>query len=99
MEKYSKLWTQFETQSLAFGLLRKALYPTYLVRGYLGCICIYKPTLDQYNPTKLLTIQISASESKNQCGFFQKSPQEWLMVGGDDAWKIVELVKGLLPKD
>lgn len=30
---YSSSWSEFEVQSLAFSILRKALYPKYLVRG------------------------------------------------------------------
>jgi hypothetical protein len=93
---YSKLWTQFETQSLAFGVLRKALYPTYLVRGYHGKIVIYRPTQDEYNPIPVLTVTVSASESKAQSGFFRKEDNEYLLIGGGDAWNIANLVKPLL---
>lgn len=30
---YKKGWTEFEVQSLAYSILRKALWPKYLVRG------------------------------------------------------------------
>lgn len=93
---YSTLWTQFETQALAYGLLRKALYPTYLVRGYLGKLVIYKPTADKRNPVQLLTINVSASESKDQCGFFKKGEKEYLLVGGDDCWNLADRITSLL---
>jgi hypothetical protein len=93
---YSKLWTQFETQSLAFGLLRKALYPNYLVRGDAEAIYIYQPTADTNNPTLLLTIYVVASTSKDSSGFYQMSDSVYRMIGGDMAYKAVELVKGVL---
>lgn len=30
---YKKQWSEFEVQALAYGILRKNLYPKYLVRG------------------------------------------------------------------
>ena len=30
---YSHSWTEFEVQALAYGILRKALYPEFIVRG------------------------------------------------------------------
>jgi hypothetical protein len=96
MNNYSKLWTQFETQSLAFGILRKALYPTYLVRGYVGKIVVYRPTADQLHPEKLLTIHVQASDSVDKQGFSVSGEQECTLVGGNTAYKIVEHVKPLL---
>lgn len=99
MEFYSKLWTQFETQSLAFGILRKNLYPKYLVRGYNGYINILRPTENQFKPEKVLTIHVTASDSKAQCGFFQREDKtEFLLVGGDGAYKINEFIKPYLPE-
>jgi hypothetical protein len=88
---YKKTWTQFETQSLAFGLLRKALYPKYLVRGDLGFITIYRPTADAKNPEKLLTIHVIATDTDKQSGFYP-SKDGYTLAGGDMAWKVVELV-------
>lgn len=96
MEKYSKVWTQFETQSLAFGLLRKALYPKYLVRGDLGVITIYRPTADVMNPDKLLKVYVMATDTGAQSGFYPNNDGGWVLAGGDTAWKVVSLVKPLL---
>ena len=93
---YKKQWTQFETQSLAFGLLRKALYPKYLVRGDTGVITIYRPTLDKQNPELCLTIRVKASESIIESGFFKVDENEYHMVGGDQAYKAADLVLPLL---
>lgn len=92
MKKYSSLWTQFETQSLAFGLLRKALYPQYLIRGDFGKIEIYKAMLDKNNPLHVLTLNVHASTKKEDDGFFQLSENEFNLVGGQSAKNIVMLV-------
>ena len=96
MEKYSKVWTQFETQSMAFVKLRMALYPEYLVRGYPMQIVIYKPTVDQNNPVKLLTIQVRSSSNKDEVGLFPKGDKEVLLIGGDAAWQVADLIKPYL---
>lgn len=96
MNKYNKLWTQFETQSLAFGILRKQLFPTYLVRGYPGRIVVYKPTVDQNNPTQLLTIHVQASVAVDQQGFVKTGENEYTLTGGNFSYKIAELVTPLL---
>lgn len=92
MEKYTTLWTQFETQSLAFGLLRKALYPAYLVRGDFGKITIYKATLDKKNPIQLFSINVHASTKKEDEAFYQTNDNEYNLVGGQNAKNIVMLV-------
>lgn len=89
MKKYSTLWTQFETQSLAFGLLRKALYPTYLVRGEYGKILIYRPTLDKNDPLLVLTINVHASTKKEDDRFYQIGEWEYNLVGGQSAYNAV----------
>jgi hypothetical protein len=96
MNSYNILWTQFETQSLAFGILRKQLYPNYLVRGYTGKIVVYKPTVDKTNPIKLLTVIVQASESSDNQGFTKTGENEYTLVGGNTAYQIVNLVKPLL---
>lgn len=96
MKKYSTLWTQFETQSLAFGMLRKALYPTYLVRGEHGKILVYRPTLDKNDPIHVLTINVHASTKKEDEGFYQTGEWEYNLVGGTKAYNIVMLVVPVL---
>ena len=86
---YSKLWTQFETQSLAFGLLRKALYPSYLVRGEYGQIKIYRPTADRNAPVELIVLNVHASTSKEEDRFEKTSDNTYLVVGGKSAMNIV----------
>lgn len=93
---YSTVWTQFETQSLMFGILRKELYPTYIVRGETGKIKIYKPTADKYNPIHLLTLNIHASTSAAEVGVTKTGENEFTVVGGANAhntkeWLLPEL--------
>lgn len=87
--KYSSLWTQFETQSLAFGMLRKALYPQYLVRGDYGKIEIYRATLDRNAPVHVLTIHVHASTKKEDDRFYKVGDKEFNLVGGESARNIV----------
>lgn len=96
---YKKTWTQFETQSLAFGLLRKALFPKYLVRGDFGFITIYRPTADTTKPEKLFSIYVVATDTNKQSGFYPSNTHEnsYVLAGGDQAWKVVDLVIPLLP--
>jgi hypothetical protein len=94
---YSKQWTDFETQSLAFGFLRKALFPKYLVRGYSDEIRIYTPTADSTNPDLKLILKVKASPSKDDSLFKLIDPEEgvmtFLLVGGDKAFAVTELLK------
>lgn len=93
---YSKQWTQFETQSLAYGLLRKALYPQYLVRGDQGIIRIYRPTDDHKNPQHIRTIHVLASPSKGAETFSLQTDGTIKLVGGTYASNVVELIKPYL---
>lgn len=89
MKKYSSLWTQFETQSLAFGMLRKALYPQYLVRGDFGKIEIYKATEDKTNPIHVLTLNVHASTKREDDMFYQTDTNVFNLVGGQSAQNVV----------
>lgn len=94
---YSKVWTQFETQCTAYTKLRMGLpFPQYMTRGYEGFIKIYKPTEDHDNPVDLLTIHVRSSGSKSEVGFFKQTEDEYLLIGGDAAWKIVDAVLPIL---
>ena len=100
--EYKKQWTEFEVQSLAFGILRKNLYPDYLVRGeykFPGCrvdIAIFKAHKDR-DPELKLVIEVK----KNPAGYGvgQQIRYEALLNvpviyvrGGEDAYKVVEMV-------
>lgn len=93
---YSKTWTDFETQCMTFTKLRMG-FPNLLVRGHDGFLKIYRPTADHHNPVHLMTIHVRASKTKDEVGFFKKEEQnEWLLIGGDVAWTIVDKVTPLL---
>ena len=62
---YKALWTEFEVQSLAYAILRKHLYPTYLVRGeyqFPQCridIAIFKPSSSKdQDPTLVCVVEV-----------------------------------------
>lgn len=93
---YTTQWTQFETQSLAFSILRKQLYPDYLVRGDFGEIRIYQPTVDKTKPIHLLTLKVQPSMNPENQGFQKLSEKEYLLIGGNEAYKVVDHIKPLL---
>lgn len=97
MKQYSKMVTQFETQSMAFTKLRMALpFPKWIVRGYDGFLKVYKGTEDTRNPIEVLTIQVRPSLNAEEVGFFKRSATEYLLIGRDAAWRVAEDVKPLL---
>ncbi len=97
---YSKSWTQFETQSLAFAVLRKTLYPEYLVRGDHGQIKIYKPTVNTSAPILKLIVKVEASAAQENCKAELLAAQDnipvLLIVGGTTAYGAADLVKPYL---
>ena len=103
---YKATWSEFEVQSLAFGILRKNLYPEYLVRGeykFPGCrvdIAIFKAHKDKEPELKLI-VEIK----KNPAGTATAQGERYTHLlgvpciyvrGGDDAYKIVQLVQPYL---
>lgn len=93
---YSKKWTTFETTCVAFNTLRKALYPEYLVRGWDNAISIWKPTEDPDNPTFLLNVFVEATKTKEESKFTHLYNQNYLLAGGDMAYKAADLIRPLL---
>jgi hypothetical protein len=104
--EYKKQWTEFEVQSLAFSILRKNLYPDYLVRGeykFPGCridIAVFKAHEDR-DPELKFVIEVKKSSTGTGVGQ-QERYQHLLGVpciyvrGGDDAYKIVQTVQPFL---
>lgn len=101
--EYKKQWTEFEVQTLAFGILRKNLYPKYLVRGeykFPGCradIAIFEAHKDK-EPTLKLIVEIKKNPLGTTIG--QKIRYEALLGvpciyirGGEEAYKVLEKVK------
>lgn len=105
---YKKQWSEFEIQSLAYGILRKNLYPDYLVRGeykFPQCrvdIAIFKPTEDRTNPQLLCVLEVKKSSQAHDDTKQLTKYRELLEVpvvlirGGDDAYNVLKLVKDYL---
>lgn len=103
---YKAQWSEFEVQSLAFSILRKNLYPDYLVRGeykFPGCrvdIAIFKAHKDREPELKAIV-----EVKKTQNGVSENQGQRYTHLtgvpciycrGADDAYKIIEKVQEFL---
>ena len=106
MEAYKQRWSEFEVQSLAYGILRKHLYPQFLVRGeykFDGCrtdIAIFQASPEQQPTLKLI---IEVKKSKDGTTIAQGERYERLLGvpciyirGVDDAYGVLEKVKPYL---
>lgn len=106
---YRTTWSEFEVQSLAFAILRKNLYPDYLVRGeykFDHCrvdIAIWKPTEDKREANLVCVVEIKKTANGTNTTQSEKY-QKLLGVpciyirGGSDAYNAVELIKPYLVK-
>lgn len=100
--EYKPKWSEFEVQSLAYGLLRKNLYPNFLVRGeykFDKCRCdiaIFKAFKDK-DPELVLVVEVKKSAigtSENQGTRYEDLlgvPCVYVR-GTDDAYKVLNLV-------
>lgn len=103
---YKSQWTEFEVQSLAFSILRKNLYPDYLVRGeykFPGCridIAVFKAHKDQ-EPELKFVVEIK----KNPNGYTTSQGERYTHLlgvpcvyirGADEAYKIIESIQEYL---
>jgi hypothetical protein len=103
---YKQKWTEFEVQSLAFGLLRKNLYPDFLVRGeykFEKCRCdiaIFK-AFKEKEPELVLVLEVKKSPdgtSDKQGTRYEELlgvPCVYLR-GVDDAYKVLNKVAPFL---
>ena len=103
---YKKQWSEFEVQALAYGILRKQLYPTYLVRGeykFDKCridIAIFKAHQDQEPELKCV---VEIKKTPNGTSFSQGErytaelgvPCVYIR-GGEEAYKVMEKVQQYL---
>lgn len=103
---YKQQWTEFEVQSLAYGILRKHLYPQYLVRGeykFDKCrtdIAIWKANKDADPELKLvLEVKKSTTGTSTSQGLRYEEllgvPVIYIR-GVDDAYKVLSLVQEYL---
>lgn len=102
---YNKVWTKFETHALAYSLLRKNLYPQFLVRGDYklttlhGDIVIFKALYGK-DPLLKLIIQVKTSDASHTkdwrdshtvIGHYEEVPILEI-VGGEAAYNIRNIV-------
>lgn len=107
---YNKQWTEFEVQSIAYGILRKNLYPEYLVRGeYIfpateaqrglrADIAIFKAGVE---PELVCIVEVKKSETTHSTRqgerYTKRTGVPTVYVrGGSQAFKVMDLVKPVL---
>lgn len=103
---YKTTPTEFEVQSLAFGILRKNLYPEYLIRGEYkftkmrADIAIFKAHLDKEPELKLIL-----EVKKNPNGEYTAQGERYTSLTGipclyirgyNDAYKVLEIISPYL---
>jgi len=100
---YKKQWSEFEVQALAYGILRKNLYPEYLVRGeykFDKCrvdIAIFKAHKDFSEPTLKVVIEVKKSSTGTTVSQGNRYSDELQVPciyirGGDEAYHILDMV-------
>jgi hypothetical protein len=99
---YKARWSEFEVQALAFGILRKNLYPEYLVRGeykFDKCradIAIFKANKGT-EPTLKCLVEIKKSPDGTSTTQGIRYEEELKVPciyirGGEEAYKVLEKV-------
>lgn len=99
---YKSKWSEFEVQSLAFSILRKNLYPDFLVRGeykFPTCrvdIAIFKSFPDK-EPELVLVVEVKKSSEGTSTAQGERYTHVTgvpcvYVRGAQDAYKVVELV-------
>jgi hypothetical protein len=99
MEKksYSKIYTQFETQAMAYGRVKAGLKNTpWFIRGNSEHLMVFQETNNSYQPLPVLKIVVRASTTPDEVGFFKLSDEEVVVVGMDRAWDVMNNVLPLL---
>lgn len=99
---YKKQWTEFEVQALAYSILRKNLYPNFLIRGeykFDKCRCdiaIFK-AFKEKDPELVLVVEVKKSPN----GYSESQGTRYSELlgvpcvyvrGGEDAYNILNLV-------
>lgn len=105
---YKQQWSEFEVQSLAFSILRKHLYPQFLIRGeykFDGCrvdIAIFKAHKDKEPELKLV---LEVKKSQQGTTIAQGTRYEEILGvpciyvrGASDAYNVLSLVQEYLYK-
>lgn len=100
---YSQAWTEFEITSLAFSILRKHLYPAFLIRGDFqleGCrapIAVFKANKG-YPPTLKLIIEVkqpdNAVPTDSIKNYAEANNAVYVLIAGlNQAYKAVDLAQ------
>lgn len=108
MENYTQSWTQFEIHSLAFSILRKHLYPSFLIRGDFkleGCradIAVFKANKGK-PPTLKAILEIKQSDDAEPTkaieDFAKKEQVAYILVAGlKQAYKSLDMLQEHLYK-
>lgn len=99
---YKKTWSEFEVQALAYSILRKNLYPDYLVRGEYKFpksrvdIAVFKAHQDREPELKVI-IEVKKSSNSRSTSQGEKYTEITgvpcvYVRGGEDAYNILNLV-------
>lgn len=103
---YKKQWSEFEVQALAYSILRKNLYPDYLVRGeykFEKCrfdIAIFKAHKEK-EPELKLVLEVKRSPigytTAQGSRYSEATGVPCLYIrGGEEAYKVMETVQEYL---
>lgn len=103
---YKKQWSEFEVQALAYGILRKQLYPNYLVRGeYKFDKCRVDIAIFKANSSDEPELKCVVEVKKNPNGYTTSQGNRYTaelgvpcvyIRGGEDAYKVMEKVEPYL---
>lgn len=103
---YKASWSEFEVQSLAFGILRKNLYPSYLIRGeYKFDKCRVDIAIFKAHPDKEPELKLIVEIKKSPNGHATAQGERYTHAtgvpcvyvrGGSEAYKVLELVQPYL---
>jgi len=99
---YKKQWSEFEVQALAYSILRKNLYPNYLVRGeYKFEKCRFDIAVFKANQGIEPTLKVVLEVKKSPTGTTTSQGTRYseaagvpcvYIRGGEEAYKVMDLV-------
>lgn len=103
---YKKQWSEFEVQALAYGILRKNLYPNYLVRGeYKFETCRFDIAIFKAHPDKEPELKVVLEIKKSPKGHSISQGERYesaagvpcvYIRGGEEAYQVLQKVKPYL---
>lgn len=103
---YKKQWSEFEVQALAYGILRKNLYPNYLVRGeYKFETCRFDIAVFKAHPDKEPELKVVIEVKKSPKGTSTSQGVRYSEIGdvpcvyirgGEEAYKVLEKIQEYL---